>query len=269
VTHAAGQAYCPRCGWNRLVAAHQVRSLQRLLPVLLLPLLAFGLLMVARSEEWETFLAVVILGMVVLYGGLRSLRRSLERLESVQPVLAQATKPEAFSLDVDEVGRQTKELLKMARPRPVQLTPTGRVYFGLIVGLFAVLEVILLWHLVSAFGEAVGEGLSASDWTLVAGVLFCVLVLGAVPYLLSRQKNLVMNGDLGLGKVVRRWRVRGNAYISYELEVGGETLRREAVDCTHRLYKEMVVPVFYDPAKPNRQIASCAAYYEVVLPDDE
>jgi hypothetical protein len=270
VAQAAGQTYCPRCGWNRLVAAHQIRSLQRLLPVLLLPFVAFAMLMVARTDQWETFLAVVILGLLLFYFSSRSLRRSQARLEGIKPVLEPAKMPEAFSLDVDEAGRQTKELLAMARPRPVRLTASGKVLFGFIVGLVALLELILLWHLLPAFTTAApGEGLTSGEWTLLAGVLFCLLVLAAVPYYLSRQKNLVMNGEIALGKVLRQWRVRGNSFISYELETQGISVRREAVDCTHRLYKEMVVPVFYDPAKPSRQIACCAAYYEVILPNPE
>lgn len=266
VARAAGQAYCPRCAWNRLVAAHQVRTFQRLLPVLLLPFIAFALLMVARSDQWETFLVVMIVGLLLLYFGMRSLRHSQARLDSVKPHLEPKTQPDAFSLDVDEVGRQTKALLQMPRPRPVRLTPAGRFYFGIAAALVALLEVILLWHLVPNFLES---GLSQTTWTLVVGMALCLLILAAIPYYLSRQKNLVMNGEIGLAKVVKQWRVRGNSFISYELQSAGASRRREVVDCTHRLYQEMTVPVFYDPSQPTRQIACCAAYYEVVLPDGE
>lgn len=270
VARAAGQTYCPRCGWNLLVAAHQIRTLQRLLPVLLLPFVAFGLLMVARSDEWETFLVVVIVGVGLLYWGMRSLRRSQARLDGVKPVLEPKSQPEAFSLDVDELGRQTHELLQMQRPRPVRLTAAGRLYFGLMAALVAGFEAVLLWHLLSAIMAAAPENrLSSASWTLLAGITLCLLVLAVIPYYLSRQKNLVMNGEIGLAKVVRQWRVRGNSFITYEWESAGERLRRETVDCTHRLYREMMVPVFYDPAKPTRQIACCAAYYEVVLPGSE
>jgi hypothetical protein len=264
---AAGQAYCPRCGWNRHVAALQIRSLQRLLPFLLLPVLAYGLLLVARAEDWEPFLYVLLLGVGFCVLGVWSLGRSLERLEKMQPLDPEQLKQARLADPEQEEEARSRAMLEVGRPRPVRLLSVGRFYFGVLTAIALVVEVILLRYLVGMYGEtgSVAE-FTAWDWIAVAGVVAVLAILIAVPLRLRRQKQLLERGEVALGRVTRQWKMRGNSWIQYEVNLGGATMKKSSLDASHRLYAGMKVPVFYDAANLSRQVPCCAAYYEVVLP---
>jgi hypothetical protein len=158
-------------------------------------------------------------------------------------------------------------MLKVGRPRPVRLLSSGRFYFGVMEAIFIVAEWLLLRYVILSIGT-VGftEWLSVENGIAVAGALALLAVMIGIPIRLRRQKRLVENGEITLGKVTKQWRARGNSWIQYEVTLGGATLKKETVDASHRLYAGMKVPVFYDAANLSRQIPCCAAYYEVILP---
>lgn len=267
---AAGQAYCPRCGWNRHVAALQIRSLQRLLPVFLLPLLAYGLLLVARANEWQPFLYVVLAGVGFCIVGVRSLGRSLDRLEKTHPMAPEKLKQKLLPDPEEEEEARSRAMLTVTRPRPVRLISSGRFYFGVMGVIFIAVEWMLLRHVIRSIGSAGSPGgFSVWDGIAMAGALALLVLLVATPLRLRRQKRLVENGEITLGKVTKQWRVRGNSRIQYEVTLGGTTLKKETVDASHRLYAGMRVPIFYDAANLSRQVPCCAAYYEVILPPRE
>jgi hypothetical protein len=261
---AAGQAYCPRCGWNCHVAALQIRSLQRLLPILLLPLLAFGLLVVARENNWEPFLYVFLIAVGLCVLGVWWLGRSLERVEKVQPMDPEQLKLARLSDPEKEEEARSQAMLTVGRPRPVRLIPSGRFYFGVLVAIVVVVELMILHHLLQS-----ADGYSIWDWIAAVGGVALLGVLVAVPLRLHRQKLLVENGEVALGRVTRQWRVGGNSWIQYEVTLGGATLKKKSIDAGHRLYAGMRVPIFYDGTDLSRQVPCCAAYYEVVLPSKD
>ena len=261
---AAGQAYCPRCGWNCHVATLQIRSLQRLLPILLLPLLAFGLLVVARENQWEPFLYVFLIAVGLCLLGVWWLGRALERVEKVQPMDPEQLKLARLSDPEIEEEARSQAMLSVGRPRPVRLIPSGRFYFSVLAAIIVAVELILLHHLIQPV-----SGYSFWDWIAVAGFVGLLGVLIAVPLRLRRQKRLVENGEVALGRVTRQWRVRGNSWIQYEVTLGGATMKKNSIDASRRLYAGMKVPIFYDETDLSRQVPCCAAYYEVVLPPKE
>jgi hypothetical protein len=270
VAHTAGQTYCPRCGWNRHVAALQIRSLQRLLPIFLLPLLAFGFLLVAHEDDWRPFLYVLLIGALLYLVGVRALGRSLRRLEQLQPMDRERLKLGGLLDPVEEEEQRARTLVALPRPRPVYLSSSGRYYIGGVVLAGAVFEAVLLWHLVPLLlGVGWRAALTAEGWFLGAGVLFFPTIVAIVTYGLARQKNLVVNGEAALARITRQWRVRGNSWIRYEFKAGSATIAREAVDASHRLYAGMTVPVFYDADDLSRHVACCAAYYQIVFPGTE
>ncbi len=263
----AGQAYCSRCGWNRHVAILQIRSLQRLLPVFLLPLIAFGFLWVSGEDQWPPFLYVVALGALLYLAGRRWLGRSLDRLDRLVPVDPEQLRSGPAPDPSLEEAERARALACLPRPRAVELTTSGRALLATMAVAGAVFEIILLWHLLPM--------LALSGWStvltlegfflLVATVFFPVCVFVVARGFL-RQRRLLRNGEAALAKVIRQWKVRGNSWISYEFRVGEATLHREALDITHRLYEGMIVPIFYDATDLSRQVACCATRYHVILP---
>lgn len=270
MAYTAGQAYCRRCGWNRHVAALQIHSLQRLLPIFLLPLLAFGFLLVSHEDSWLPFLYVVIAGAVLCVAGVLSLGRSLERLARVEPLDAEQLKRSVTADPSEEEEARARTLVGLPKPRPVYLSSSGRLYMVGVTLAGAILELILLWHLVPwLVGSGWAAMRTADAWLMVLGALFFPAAVGIVAYGLARQRHLVAHGNAALAKVTRQWKVRGNSWIRYEFSVGGATIAREAIDVSHRLYAGMVVPVFYDAADLRRQVACCAAYYQILIPGME
>ncbi len=267
MAYTAGQAYCSRCGWNRHVAALQIRSLQRLLPIFLLPLLAFGFLLVAHEDSWLPFLYVVIAGAALCVAGVLSLGRSLERLERIKPIETEQIRRTATADPSEEEEARARTLVGLPRPRPVQLSYSGRIYMVGVSLVGAILEFILLWHLVPLLTRAGwAASLTAEAWFMVVGALLFPAAVAIVAYGLARQRHLVANGDAALARITSQWKARGNSWIRYEFSVGGATIVKEAIDVSHRLYAGMTVPVFYDAKDLRRQVACCAAYYQIVLP---
>jgi hypothetical protein len=97
----------------------------------------------------------------------------------------------------------------------------------------------------------------------------CILsiVLGLIQSrLYVRQKRLVSEGELGIGRVTQVLQAKfGGPYVTYEIETpSGERLSKIASNNKTNLSPGMTVPVFYDRENPRRQVALCAAFYEVV-----
>lgn len=252
------------------MAALQIRSLMRLLPIFLLPLLAFGFLLVSREDTWTSFLYVLLIAAALYLAGRRSLGRALWRLDQLQPLDAEHLKLSELPDPAEEEDARARTLVGMPRPRPVHLTSSGRYYIGGVVLVGIVFETVLLWHLVPLLaGAGRRVALTAEGWFMLAGVLFFPVMVAIVAFGLSRQKDLVVNGEAALARITRQWRVRGNSWIRYEFSAGGATIAREAIDVSHRLYTGMTVPVFYDAQDLSRQVACCAAYYQIVLPGAE
>jgi hypothetical protein len=238
-----------------------------LLPIFLLPLLAFGFLLVSREYSWQPFLYVVLIGAALCAAGMFSLQRSLERLEKLKPIGTEELKQSALPDPVEEEEARARTLVDLPRPRPVHLTSSGRYYIGGVVAVGVVFEVILLWHLIPLLSDLGSEATSAAEsWFLLAGAVFFPAMAGIVIYGLARQKQLVVNGEAALAKITRQWQVRGNSWIRYEFTAGGATIAKNAIDVSHRLYTGMRVPVFYDADNLSHQVACCSAYYEIVFP---
>ncbi len=267
MAHAAGQAYCPKCAWNRHVAIHQVDSLRRLLPILILPLVAFGMLVVSRQQSWLSFLSVVVVGALVWLLAAVSLGRTLVRLQNVRPTVAVTARLGPLADPLEEEEARAKQLLHAPRPRAVRLTSTGRFYFIALAGVGVLFELLLIRRVFRSLRQSESfAALPVIHWLeiVLAAVVFVVLVV--LLFGLVRQKRLLSRGEVAVGRVTGQWRVRGNSWIRYQVEVGGSKIEKSVADPTHRFHPGMALPVFYDPANLSRQLACCAAFYQVVLP---
>jgi hypothetical protein len=84
---------------------------------------------------------------------------------------------------------------------------------------------------------------------------------------LARERELLGEGEVAMGRVIKQWTARNGSGIRYEFTTAsGETISRMTTDFARQLMEGMTVPVFYDPLEPKKQVALCAAFYEVVLP---
>jgi hypothetical protein len=72
-----------------------------------------------------------------------------------------------------------------------------------------------------------------------------------------------------MARVTKQWTARNGHGIRYEFTTpAGEALSGTTTDNARQLLVGMSVPIFYDPQQPKKQVALCAAFYEVVLPGE-
>ena len=105
----------------------------------------------------------------------------------------------------------------------------------------------------------------------LVAILLPFVVFGVIAFVmrrsLVRQRWLLAEGELVMARVTKQWSARNGYGIRYEfMAPDGETFSRMSADSARQLQVGMSVPVFYDPAEPKKQVALCAAFYEVVLP---
>lgn len=96
-------------------------------------------------------------------------------------------------------------------------------------------------------------------------ILASIIVVANVA---GKQKQLLAEGEMSMARVTDRVLARNGPNIRYEFITPlGEHFSGSAQDGTRKLSVGMNVPVFYDPQNPKRQLALCASFYEVTLPD--
>jgi hypothetical protein len=87
---------------------------------------------------------------------------------------------------------------------------------------------------------------------------------------LAQQRWLLAEGELAMARVTKQWAARNGHGIHYEFTAPtGETFSRMTTDSARRLLVGMTVPIFYDSEEPKKQVAACAAFYEVVMPGED
>jgi hypothetical protein len=101
-------------------------------------------------------------------------------------------------------------------------------------------------------------------------IAFVVVVALVMLNALARQKRLLAEGEMATVQVTKRWMARNGPNIRYEFTTSlGEHFSRGAADSSRQLSVGMNVPIFYDPQRPKRQLALCASFYEVVMPEEK
>ena len=155
-------------------------------------------------------------------------------------------------------------LSELTRPRPVRMSFRGKLI------VFFIPAVLVMLVAVIAINERSHPtpGLRAGFFMSLLQVA-CILstVLGLIQSrIYVRQKRLVSEGELGIGRVTEVLQARfGGPYVTYEIETpSGERLSKIASNNKANLSPGMTVPVFYDRENPKKQVVLCAAFYEVV-----
>jgi hypothetical protein len=105
------------------------------------------------------------------------------------------------------------------------------------------------------------------EWGMLGFAILLLLILVSQWRTMARERDLLENGEVVLGKIVQRWSNRSASAIKYEFQdSAGETHRQTGTDYTQKLQEGMSVPVFYDRENPARQVPACGTYHEVILP---
>src|SRR5262249_36512982 len=92
-------------------------------------------------------------------------------------------------------------------------------------------------------------------------LVFLVLAL----WILIRHKRLVSNGEISIAKVTDMRLKRRGPTTTYEfLDRAGRLITASSPDNTRTVSVGMVIPIFYNPERPqNDQVALYGSFYEV------
>jgi len=282
-TDIAGKVrYCPQCGWNKKQAVQQLRYSLKILPVALVAAaaLVFLFLHSAAKKTPVVYLLSVAIPAAVYVIAYVSVKRNLSKVESAPDLpggresqdhgsaggaasgAAGAQQPAPM-----EPTAKDRALLRTSRPREVQMSGRGKKSLGIIAILVGIFEIVLIWqlHHLWALTHSFGE-FQRKDWALVGLVALLVLLPLSTWRQMARERELLENGELAMGRVTKKWHTRDGATVFYEFQdASGQTHKRSGMDYSRTLEIGMPVPVFFDRGNPKRQVAACAALHEVVM----
>ncbi len=272
-----GKPFCVQCGWNLERAESSLKEKSRvpLFIFVAFAIMAVGLVWVTSNAHGgiQPVPALAILGVFALAGGLPlwgyfSAKRAIALAKSapqMQGVQAQPI-PDAF----------LQRIQSLPRPRRVRFRFPGAAV-AVVVVTMAMLFGIMFFA--TARIKAPGAPRDAAPFPYVifiAPVVFVVLILGLViiPAMLKEKRNrpLFQDGEVAAARVLaQRTVAQGKtsySQIDYEFRAcDGQTIRNSERDLSRKVFEDMLIPVFYDPANPSRCAALCASYSR--LPDAE
>lgn len=286
----AGQRpYCVKCGWNRDVAIASLRRGIKILPVVLMVFAGlFVFIWYGSHFRNPAPFAIVLTGLAAaLLANYFLYRSQLAKLEALPPSASGATATtsqtaagggEASENKHGFIGSavrdahgvqpdpQQQALLFVPHPRQIRMAKRGRL--GIAVGVIVAAIAIFLGIALFSATSPAGAFPTASEraW-LIAGILAMILL---APYAIWRAQvrecDLLQNGEIAVGRVTKQWLNKNNSSIAYEFtDFRGDTHRGVGSDYTKKLYSGMPVTIFYDAHNPQRQIAYCSTFHEIVL----
>jgi hypothetical protein len=278
---AGDKPYCPQCGWNRDAAIVNVRSSIVSTPVGIFLMGAFVFFLIHFGHfrnPYQIAIFTVFPASGILINYFVS-RRSLARLQPLSaPMLRAASVPtNSFAPSADggakssaaiEPSVQQQALLRTSRPREIRMSTRGRVSLSL--ALVAVLAFAAMFglHLYTVWARKLSFAVfTPGDWVMAAIVALLLFLPFTMWRSQTRECDLLENGEVALATVVRQWRgEKSSSSIEYQFkDYQGATRTAVGFDYTNKLFEAMPVAVFYDRDNPQRQIASCATFHEVVI----
>ncbi len=156
------------------------------------------------------------------------------------------------------------------RPRRVRMSRKGKSTAVLVSVILFVSMSIFVAGISAKSAAAVQNGAAPQTLIYALPILFILVFVPLMLGTIARQKTLLVNGEIGLGKVTGRRLARHGPVIRYEFTTSiGEHFSRKGSDGTGQLSVGMRVPIFYDERNSKKQLALCASFYEVILPGME
>jgi hypothetical protein len=168
----------------------------------------------------------------------------------------------------DEIGRRIAEL---PRPRPVQMSARGRMMAAIVsvalltsFGAYAAADVVIRRNARIPYS-------GPSQFPIfILTIVFIMVTTIVMANIIGKQKRLLADGEMCMARVVDKVLARNGPNIRYDFTTPlGEHLSGSSQDGSRKLSIGMCVPVFYDAQDPQKQLALCASFYEVILPDSE
>lgn len=273
------QLYCVDCGWNRDPAMAAIRRSIKMIPVGIAVFAGFISFMIV-GWHFRNPIQIAILGVGPALGILLSYVYSKRRLAKLAAIRASLAVPMAGSTSALRPGMaksqpvaalktdpQYETLLSRSRPRRIQMAKRGKINtlvgwavtlsFGATFGTY-VYGVWARMHSFATFGP--------KDWLMLGLTALIPLIPYGMWRSQARERDLLENGGIAMGRVTNQWLDEGNSLIQYEFkDFRGQSYRGSGYDHTKKLYKDMAVPVFYDMNNPKHRVAYCSALHEVVL----
>lgn len=228
-----------------------------------------GVVVFARSapnQGASLYLLIIGIPAVVYLFAYVSVKRALGKLESAPDLPARKPGDEKTGGSTAEPSPRDQALLRTSRPREVQMSARGRKSFGIIAVLVGVFEGILIWQLHRLWAMSHSfEGYQRKDWALVGLVVLLVLLPLSTWRTMARERDLLENGEVTMGHVLKKWNTREGATVFYEFrDATGQAHKHSGTDYSRRLDVGLPLAVFYDREDPRKQVAACAALHEVV-----
>jgi hypothetical protein len=279
---AINKPYCPGCGWNRDVAIANARSSLVMLPIGFVMMGGFVFFMIhfwrfRNPYQIAIFCVVPTAGILINY---IVTKRALSKLQALpMPTLRTGFRPaadvmKAGAADIAdkssaaiEPSAQDKALLQTSRPREIQMAKRGKFSLAVTALVVVIFGTILGTHLYTVWARTFSFAtFETKDWAMAAGFILLLLLPLGMWRSQVRECDLLENGEVAMGKIVRRWNDdKNNASVQYEFsDYQGQTHKGLGFDYTEKLYEGMSVPVFYDRDNPKRQIAYCSTMHEIV-----
>lgn len=262
---AGERAYCPICGWNGTQAAEDLRVQLKVLPYV------FGGFLAVALITWHSWRGVAVLcgfaSIVTATNYVKSLwHRHRLRLQSTvdQKFHSSGLGASAGTVRTDFViPKRFQHLPNLIPPRQLKMKRVFRALFFLL----AFIAITFAWVCVSLLipphkhPDDPRDGLRLL-W-IPSGILFAL-----VWSFLSerRRRRLLTKGKVVFALVKGSKAGRGALLpgIIYQFQTAeGKDLEDFDQDWTDSFHEGMVVPVFYDPAKPENHVAMCASFYDV------
>ena len=166
-----------------------------------------------------------------------------------------------------EPSEQDKALLRTSRPREIKMATRGKLSVTMTALVVATFGTALAVHLYGEWARTLSFAtFHGKDWGMAAGFIFLLLLPVGMWRSQVRECDLLENGEVAMGKIVRQWKDdKNNSSVEYEFsDYQGQTHKGMGFDYSGKLYNGMSVPVFYDRENPKRQIAYCATMHEIV-----
>jgi hypothetical protein len=262
---AGEKAYCPVCGWNGTQAVEDLRTQLKVLPFVFVGFLGVTVI------TWHSSRGIAVLcglaSIVVTTNYLRSLWQ-LQRLKR-QSTLDKRFDSSHFGESTGAAGddlvipERFQHLPGLIPPRRLKMKRVFRALFFLLT----FIAVVFAWVCVSLLVPPHKHQDDPQDGLRLVWIPSGILFAMAWSFLSERRRRkLLTEGDVVFALVKGSRAGQGALLpgIIYQFQTAqGKYLEDFDQDWTDSFHEGMLVPVFYDSAKPENHVAMCASFYNV------
>jgi hypothetical protein len=267
--------YCAQCGWQKKQTESQLRLNLKMVPIAFAAMvLILGFMFFrsgARAQNAGLIAFFLTFPLIALAVSYIVTRRNLKILLAQPPPIATvASAAIGMRAPVLELGPQYEALLKTSPPRKLRMSRRGTFHLTLTLVVLFVFAGVILVQLYRAWVAAHSfANFQIREWGLAGFALLLLLMLVSQWRAMDRERDLLMNGEVVPARITQKFGSRNASAIKYEFEdFSGQKHSSTGTDYTQKLEEGMSVPVFYDRENPNRQVAACGTFHEVILQDE-